>query len=78
MQNQCLSVEGGYWISAELSIAVLVWQGLKQASMGECISKAMESNSVPPSLLFGLNTETLLNTIDRNFKVEIFYLLWWS
>ena len=56
-------------------MTVLVSQGLKQASMGECILKAMKLNSVIPPLLFGLSAETPLNAVDRSFKVEICYLL---
>ena len=36
---------------------VLVGQGLKQASLGQCILKAMKPNSFIPSLLFGLGVE---------------------
>ena len=36
---------------------VLVDQGLKQASLGQCILKAMKPNSVIPPLLFGLGVE---------------------
>ena len=69
MQNQCLSAEDGYWISAEWLMTVLVWQGLKQASMGECILKAMKLNSVIPPLLFGLSAETPLNAVDRSWDM---------
>ena len=53
IQNQRLSVKGGYWISAELLLTVLVGQGLKQASLGQCILKAMKPSIVIPPLLFG-------------------------
>ena len=54
IQNQCLSVKGRCWISAELLMTTLLDAGLKQASLGQCILKAMKSNSVIPPLLFGL------------------------
>ena len=57
IQNQCLSVKGGCWVCAELLVTVLVGQGLKQASLGQYIFKAMKSNSVIPFLLFGLTIE---------------------
>ena len=41
----------------KLLMKVLVGQGLKQASLGQCILKAMKSNSVIPPLLFGLGVE---------------------
>ena len=57
MQNQCLSIKSGYLICAELLMTILVGQSLKQASLGQCILKAMKSNSVIPPLLFGLSVE---------------------
>ena len=41
----------------KLLLTVLVGQGLKQASLGQCILKAMKSNSVILPLLFGLSVE---------------------
>ena len=38
-------------------MTVLVRQGLKQAPLGQCILKAMKSNSIIPPLLFGLSVE---------------------
>ena len=38
-------------------MTVLVGQGLKQTSLGQCILKAMKSNSVIPPLLFALSVE---------------------
>ena len=38
-------------------MTVLVGQCLKQASLAQCILKAIKSNSVIPSLLFGLSME---------------------
>ena len=45
------------WIlnCVELLMTVLLGQCLKQASLGQCILKAMKSNSVIPPLLFRLN-----------------------
>ena len=57
MRNQCLSIKSGYWICTELLMTILVGQSLKQASLGQCILKAMKSNSVIPPLLFGLSVE---------------------
>ena len=58
IQNQRLFIKDGYCISAELLMAVLVGQSLKQASLGKCILKAMKSSIVTPPLLFGLSVET--------------------
>ena len=41
--------------SLKLLTKILVGQGLKQASLGQCILKAMRPNSVIPPLLFGLS-----------------------
>ena len=38
-------------------MTILVGQGLKQASLGQCILKAIKSSSVIPPLLFGLSVE---------------------
>ena len=57
IQNQCLSVKGGCWIFAELLMTILLEAGLKQASLGQCILKAMKSNSVIPPLLYGLSVQ---------------------
>ena len=38
-------------------MTILVGQSLKQASLDQCILKAMKSNSVIPPLLFGLSVE---------------------
>ena len=53
IRNQCLSIKGGYWICAKWLMKVLVGQ----ASLGQCILKAIKSNSVIPPLLFGLGVE---------------------
>ena len=55
IQNQRLSIVYGCWISAEFLITVLVWQGLKQTSVGQCILKTMKSNSVILPLLLELS-----------------------
>ena len=57
IQNQCLSVKGGCWISAGLLMTILLEAGLKQASLDQCILKAMKSNSVIPPLLYGLSVQ---------------------
>ena len=57
----------------KLLMKVLLGQGLKQASLGQSILKAMKSNSVTPPLLFGLGVEiehaigskTLLTEISK-------------
>ena len=50
-------MKGGYYISAELLMRVSVWQGLKQASLGQYILKAIKSSSVIPPLSFVLSIE---------------------
>ena len=47
---------------------LVVGQGLKQASLGQCILKALKLSIVMPPLLFGLSVE-IGHAIDRNFKV---------
>ena len=38
-------------------MTILLEAGLKQASLGQCILKAMKSNSVIPPLLYGLSVQ---------------------
>ena len=62
----------------KLFIKVLVGQGLKRASLGQCILKAMKRNIVILPLLFGCSNRPCYwfkNATDRNFKVGICYLL---
>ena len=67
IQNQRLSIKGGYCISAELLMTVLVGQSLKQASLGKCILKAMKSSIVILYLLFGLSVE-IDHAIERYWQ----------
>ena len=44
--------------SLRLLMELLISPSLKQASLGQCLLKAMKPNSVIPPLLFGLGVET--------------------
>ena len=64
IQNQCLSDSESVQLlnpppsppTLKLLMTVLVGQGLKQTS-GQCILKAIKSNSIIHLLLFGLKVE---------------------
>ena len=75
IQNLCFCIKDGYWLCAELIITVLVGQGLKQASLGQCILKAMKSNSVIPPFLFGLTVEIDHATERYWQKFQSWYML---
>ena len=66
IQNQCLSDSESVQLlnspppsppTLKLLMTVLVGQGLKQTSSGQCILKAIKSNSIIHLLLFGLKVE---------------------
>ena len=67
IQNQCLSDSESVQLlnfppppsppTLKLLMTVLVGQGLKQTSSGQCILRAIKSNSIIHLLLFGLKVE---------------------
>ena len=67
IKNQCLSDSESVQLlnsppppsppTLKLLMTVLVGQGLKQTSSGQCILKAIKSNSIIHLLLFGLKVE---------------------
>ena len=63
----------------KLLMKVLVWQSLQQASLDQCILKAVKPKCYTSSIIWvrcrNRPCYWFKNAIDRNFKVGICYLL---